>query len=71
MNEDLTSIASDIVERARALGATEADCYVSSGIESSVTVRKGELERLHENVWEIFNEAKAEKLDELLSRRTD
>ena len=48
MNEDLSSIASDIVERARALGATEADCYVSSGIESSVTVRKGELERLHE-----------------------
>ena len=48
MNEDLLSIASDIVERARALGADEADAYLLSGIESTVTVRKGEVEKLFE-----------------------
>lgn len=48
MNEDLRSIASDIVEKARALGADEADAYVRSGVESSVTVRMGETEKLIE-----------------------
>lgn len=48
MNEDLRSVASDIVEKARALGADEADAYVRSGIESSVSVRMGELEKLIE-----------------------
>jgi PmbA protein len=48
MNEDLLSIASDIVERARSLGADEADAYLLSGIESTVTVRKGEVEKLFE-----------------------
>ena len=48
MNEDLLSIASDIVAKARALGADEADAYVTSGVESTVTVRKGEVEKLFE-----------------------
>lgn len=48
MNEDLRSVASDIVEKARALGADEADTYVRSGVEASVTVRMGELEKLIE-----------------------
>jgi PmbA protein len=48
MREDLLSIASDIVERARSLGADEADAYLLSGIESTVTVRKGEVEKLFE-----------------------
>lgn len=46
MNEDLRSIASDIVEKARALGADEADAYIRSGVESNVTVRKQALEKL-------------------------
>jgi PmbA protein len=48
MNEDLRSLASDIVDKARALGADEADAYVRTGTESSVTVRKGETEKLIE-----------------------
>lgn len=48
MNEDLRSVASDIVDKARALGADEADAYVRSGIESTVSVRKGETEKLIE-----------------------
>ncbi len=48
MNEDLRSIASDIVERARQLGADEADAYISSGVESTVSVRKQEIEKLFE-----------------------
>ncbi len=48
MNEDLLSIAGDIVAKARALGADEADAYVTSGVESTVTVRKGEVEKLFE-----------------------
>jgi PmbA protein len=48
MNEDLRSIASDIVDKARALGADEADAYLRSGVESNVTVRKQELEKLIE-----------------------
>jgi PmbA protein len=48
MNEDLRSVASDIVDKARALGADEADVYVRSGVESSVSVRMGELEKLIE-----------------------
>lgn len=46
MNEDLSAIASDIVERARRLGADEADAIVVSSIESSVQVRKGQVERI-------------------------
>jgi PmbA protein len=46
MNEDLLSIASDIVERARRLGADEADAVVVSSVESSVQVRKGQVERI-------------------------
>ena len=48
MQEDLLAIASDIVERARRYGADEADAYVSSATESSVRVRKGEVERVIE-----------------------
>jgi PmbA protein len=48
MNEDLRSLASDIVARARALGADEVDVYVHSGIESTVSVRKQEIEKLFE-----------------------
>jgi PmbA protein len=48
MQEDLRSLVSDIVERARRYGADQADAYVHSGIESSVTVRKQETERLFE-----------------------
>jgi PmbA protein len=48
MSEDLLSIASDIVSKARAAGADEADAYLVSGVESTVTVRKGEVERLFE-----------------------
>ena len=46
MQEDLLAIASDIVERARKHGADEADAYVTSSTESSVKVRKGEVERI-------------------------
>jgi PmbA protein len=48
MNEDLRSLASDVVEKARALGADEADAYVRTGVESTVSVRKQELEKLIE-----------------------
>lgn len=48
MNEDLRSVASDIVEKARALGADESDAYIRSGVESNVTVRKQEVEKLIE-----------------------
>jgi PmbA protein len=48
MNEDLRSLAGDIVGRARSLGADEADAYVTSGVESTVEVRKGEVETLVE-----------------------
>jgi PmbA protein len=46
MNEDLLSIASDIVDKARRLGAGEVDAYVVSSTESSVQVRKGDVERV-------------------------
>ena len=46
MNEDLLSIASDIIDKARKLGADEADAYVVSSTESSVQVRRGAVERL-------------------------
>lgn len=47
-SEDLATLAGDIVSRARALGADEADAFVLSGIESTVSVRRGELEKLIE-----------------------
>ncbi len=46
MNEDLTSLVSDIVDKARRLGADEVDAYVMSSTESSVQVRKGAIERI-------------------------
>ncbi len=48
MKEDLRSIASDIVAKARALGADEADAYLRSGVESTVSIRKQEMEKLIE-----------------------
>jgi len=46
MNEDLLSIAADIVARARALGADEADAVLFNSTESSVQVRRGQVERV-------------------------
>jgi PmbA protein len=46
VNEDLLSIASGIVDSARRLGADQADAYVVSSTESSVQVRRGEVERI-------------------------
>jgi len=46
--EDLRGIAGDIVEKARRLGAGEADVLIVSGVESTVSVRRGELEKLIE-----------------------
>lgn len=46
MNEDILSLASDVVERARRLGADEVDAYVVSSTESSVQVRRGAVERI-------------------------
>ncbi len=48
VDEDLLALAGDIVARARKLGADEADAYILSGIESTVSVRCGELEKLIE-----------------------
>jgi PmbA protein len=46
MKEDVLTLATDMVERARRHGADEADAYVVSYDESSVRVRKGEVERI-------------------------
>jgi PmbA protein len=46
MNEDLLSIASDIVSKARKLGAAEVDALAVSSTESSVQVRMQEVERM-------------------------
>lgn len=48
MTGDLVALAGHAVERARELGADEADAYLLSGVESLVGVRKGEIERLFE-----------------------
>ena len=48
MQEDLQSLAGDIVEKTRALGADECDVYVRNGVESSIEVRKGQTEKLIE-----------------------
>ena len=46
MNENPLSLASDIVDKARRLGADEVDAYVVQSTESSVQVRKGAVERV-------------------------
>ena len=46
MQEDLLSIATDIVAQARKLGAEEADAYVASTAETSARVRLAEVERI-------------------------
>ncbi len=46
MNEDTLSLASDIVDKARRLGADEVDAYVVSSTETSVQVRRGAVERV-------------------------
>ncbi len=48
MNENPLSLASDIVDKARRLGADEVDAYVVSSTESSVQVRRGATERVVE-----------------------
>jgi PmbA protein len=46
MNENPLSLASDIVDKARRLGADEVDAYVMSSTESSVQVRRHAVERV-------------------------
>ena len=46
MNENPLNLASDIVDRARRLGADEVDVYIVSSTESSVQVRRGAVERV-------------------------
>jgi PmbA protein len=46
MNENPLSLASDIVDKARRLGADEVDAYVVASTESSVQVRRGAVERV-------------------------
>jgi PmbA protein len=45
---DHRDLASDLLKKARAAGATDADLLVAEGREFSVTVRKGEVETLTE-----------------------
>lgn len=46
---DLKSLAAEVIARARAAGATDAEAVVSEGDEFSVTVRMGEVETLEES----------------------
>lgn len=46
---DLKSLAAEVVSRALAAGATDAEAMVSEGDEFSVTVRMGEVETLRES----------------------
>src|SRR5688572_3579337 len=46
MNEDLLSIVSDITDKARRAGADEVDAYIAATTESSVQVRRGDVERI-------------------------
>ncbi|HTJ29510.1 MAG TPA: metallopeptidase TldD-related protein, partial [Acidobacteriaceae bacterium] len=46
---DLESLAAQVIEFARAAGATDAEAVVSEGDEFSVTVRMGEVETLEES----------------------
>ncbi|MFC5862710.1 TldD/PmbA family protein [Acidicapsa dinghuensis] len=46
---DLKSLAADVVSRALAAGATDAEAMVSEGDEFSATVRMGEVETLQES----------------------
>jgi uncharacterized protein (TIGR04255 family) len=70
LNRRMITIAHDVSSQPGAL-IFDIDCVWKHDAASAWNDVDPELERLHENVWEIFNEAKAEKLDELLSRRTD
>jgi len=49
VNLDLKSLAAEVVSRALAAGATDAEAGVSEGDEFSVTVRLGEVETLQES----------------------
>jgi PmbA protein len=46
MSESPLTLASDVVDKARRMGADEVDAYVVSSTESSVQVRRGEIERV-------------------------
>ena len=48
MQEDVLSLVSDIVDRARRLGADQADAFVTMSTESSVRVRLGKVEQIVE-----------------------
>ncbi len=48
MSENLEELAATAVKRALALGASDAECTASEGAEFSVSVRKGEIEKLKE-----------------------
>ncbi len=48
MSVNLEEMTSAVVKRALALGATDAECTASEGAEFSVSVRKGEVEKLKE-----------------------
>ena len=48
MSENLEELAAAAVKRALALGASDAECTASEGAEFSVSVRKGEIEKLKE-----------------------
>src|SRR6266567_1531924 len=47
-SDDYLSLAEDIVRRAKAHGADDADALVAAATEFEATVREGELERLME-----------------------
>ena len=46
MSVDLTTLAQDLLGKARSLGADAADVLIAEGTDFSVTVRKGEVEKL-------------------------
>ncbi len=48
MSANLEEMTSEVVKRALALGASDAECTASEGAEFSVSVRKGEVEKLKE-----------------------
>ena len=48
MQEDILSLVSDIVDRARRSGADQADAFVTMSTESSVRVRLGKVEQIVE-----------------------
>ena len=48
MSANLEEVAAEVVKRAMSLGASDAECTAAEGAEFSVSVRKGEVEKLKE-----------------------